>query len=201
MMNGDTTQIPANPYDWINEILIDANTHISPNPLAMILATADKQGRPSSRTVLLKQYDSQGFVFFTNSQSRKGRQLAENPYASLTFYLPVLKKQIQVEGTVRQIADSESDAYWQTRPRESQIGAWASEQSHVIPDDDNFYLRYQQMEERFRDSPSIPRPRHWYGYRVHPERIEIWLEGNHRLHQRFRYTRHNDSWSVSRLFP
>ncbi|MBN2714240.1 MAG: pyridoxamine 5'-phosphate oxidase [Deltaproteobacteria bacterium] len=201
-MNEDVqTQTPKNPSDWVRQILTEAQAKIQPNPWAMILATADKEGKPSSRTVLLKQFDEAGFVFFTNSQSRKGRHLADNPFASLTFYLPTIKKQIQVEGKVAMISPSESDDYWQTRPRESQIGAWASAQSRKIPDDEEFEERYGGFEKRFADSESIPRPAHWNGYRLVPTQIEIWMEGVHRLHRRYSYLRKNGSWCVSRLFP
>ena len=197
----DSQTIFPNPFQLLDEIFSAAKARIVSNPLAMILATADARGNPSSRTVLLKHYDEDGFVFYTNRQSRKGRQLEENPHASLTFYLPQLHRQIQVEGTVSRVSDAESDAYWRTRPRESQIGAWASAQSGEIPPDDSFEARLSEFESRFADEPDVPRPRHWGGYRVHPTRIEFWSEKAHRLHERLCYQRTDNSWSVSKLFP
>ncbi len=201
MTTTDSQKISRNPFQLLDEIFSAAKARIDPNPLAMILATADARGNPSSRTVLLKHYDEDGFVFYTNRQSRKGRQLEENPRASLTFYLPQLHRQIQVEGTVSPVSDSESDAYWRTRPRESQIGAWASAQSRAIPPDDSFEARLCEFKSRFADESSIPRPRHWGGYRVHATRIEFWSEKAHRLHERLCYQRTDSSWSVSKLFP
>lgn len=201
MTDDELQPFPRNPFQLLTDIFTDAEVRVHPNPLAMILATADARGNPSSRTVLLKHFDEDGFVFYTNRQSRKGRQLAENPRASLTFYLPQLQKQIHVEGTVTHVSEEESDAYWRTRPRESQIGAWASAQSREIPPDDSFDARLKEFELKFADETHIPRPRHWGGYRVHPTRIEFWFERTFRLHQRLCYLRTGDSWSVSKLFP
>ena len=201
LTNNLRENIPENPLQLVAQIFSDAEALIDPNPLAMILATADKNGRPSSRTVLLKGYDSSGFVFFTNSQSRKGHQLAENPFASATFYLAPLKKQVHLEGAVEQISAEETDKYWRTRPRESQIGAWASAQSREIPTGDSLAVRTREFTRRFQNDPKIPRPGHWNGYRIIPQRIEIWLEGDHRLHHRICYERQQDSWRVATLFP
>ncbi|MBN2341917.1 MAG: pyridoxamine 5'-phosphate oxidase [Deltaproteobacteria bacterium] len=197
----DVSAIPQDPYELISDIFIEAEKKIPVNPLSVVLATADKRGRPSSRTVLLKQYSRNGFVFFTNSQSRKGRQLDENPYCSLTFHFAALCKQVHVEGKAARIAAADSDSYFASRPRESQIGAWASAQSREIPEGDSPEQRYQEFDERFFHSDNVPRPGHWNGYRVVPERIEIWLEGAHRLHTRFCYTKENAQWRVARLFP
>ncbi|MBN2528131.1 MAG: pyridoxamine 5'-phosphate oxidase [Deltaproteobacteria bacterium] len=193
--------LPQSPFSLVSDILNEAKARIHPNPLAMILATADTSGKPSSRTVLLKKYDETGFVFFTNSQSRKGCQMRDNPFASLTFYLEPLGKQIQVEGSVQLIDPKASDLYWQTRSRESQIGAWASAQSREIPPGDDFKSRYANFKKKFDTVAAIPRPSHWNGYRVSPKRIEIWFEGDHRLHHRICYLKSGESWSVSRLYP
>ena len=201
MMTSAPPAIAESPFPLLHDILGQALALGQPAPLAMILATAGADGKPSSRTVLLKHSDENGFIFFTNRHSRKGRQLLENPYASLTFYLPQLKKQIHAEGPVSQISERESDAYWHTRPRESQIGAWASAQSREIPEDDDFAARVREFESRFADETDIPRPRHWGGYIVQPVRIEFWFEEPHRLHQRLCYVHANGSWSASRLFP
>ena len=193
--------LPQTPFPLVTYILEKAKEHIFPNPLAMVLATADSSGKPSSRTVLLKHFDENGFIFFSNSQSRKGRQIQENPFAGLTFYLGPLGVQIQVEGNVCLIPPHETDKYWQTRPRESQIGAWASAQSRIIPPDDTFEERVRQFHRQFQAESHIPRPNHWNGYGVRPYRIELWFEGDFRLHHRYCYQKQNDSWVINRLFP
>ena len=152
-------------------------------PTAVILATADGAGRPSARTVLLKGVDERGFVFYTNSLSRKGRDLRENPRAALAFFWQTVFEQVQVEGRVEPVSDAESDAYWATRRRESRVGAWASDQSAPLASRDELEARYAEHESRFAGE-SIPRPPHWRGYRVVPERIEFWRPGDHRLNER-----------------
>lgn len=166
---------------------------------AMTLATADASGRPSARMVLLKGADARGFVFYTNRESRKGRELAENPRAALCVHWPSSAQQVRVEGEVELVSDEESDAYFATRPRESQIGAWASNQSEPI-------ASREELEERFRAASRahpgpVPRPPHWGGYRVVPDRIEFWYSREGRLHDRLSYTRDGDSWRVERLCP
>ena len=169
-------------------------------PSAMSLATVDANGQPSIRTVLLRGIDERGFVFFTNSQSRKGTQMAGNPQAALTFYWDAWAEQVHVEGRVEKISDSESDMYWKTRARLSQIGAWASDQSRPLSSRDEFLARVAEIEKRF-DGQDVPRPPHWFGYRVVPHRIELWSGREGRLHERFVYQADGDHWTKQMLYP
>lgn len=169
-------------------------------PNAMTLATVDETGMPSQRTVLLKRFDSRGFTFYTNYHSRKGRELATNAKASLLFPWLILERQIIVQGTVEKTTAEESEEYFLARPRESQIGAWVSEQSKVIPDRDFLTTRLAEFGEKFSDGP-VPLPPHWGGYRVIPETIEFWQGGPARLHDRFLYRREAGGWNIERLSP
>jgi pyridoxamine 5'-phosphate oxidase len=170
-------------------------------PTAMTLATADTQGRPSSRTVLLKDFDSRGFVFYTNLDSRKGKQLAANPWASLTFFWARMERQVQIEGPVEAVAEREADAYWATRPRESQIGAWASRQSETLASRDLLLAEERRITERYAGR-EIPRPPRWSGLRVIPHRIELWKGMPHRLHERVLFTRGRSGvWEKTLLNP
>ena len=166
----------------------------------MILATADAQGRPSTRTVLLKGVDERGFVFYTNANSRKGRDLRENPRGALAFFWQSVFEQVLVEGSIEGVSDVESDAYWTTRRRESRIGAWASDQSAPLASRDELNERYADVERRFADS-EVPRPPHWRGYRVVPDRIEFWRPGDHRMNERDCYERTADGWRRFQLNP
>jgi len=168
---------------------------------AMTLATADRQGRPSARVVLLKGLDERGFVFFTNYNSRKGRELEDNPEAALVFYWPEQERQVCVAGRVSKVPPEESQAYFRSRPRGSQIGAWASDQSSPLKDRTELEQKWQQCEQRFPGS-EIPCPAHWGGYVLSPNRMEFWQGRPNRLHDRFRYTRQSDgSWTIERLSP
>jgi len=169
-------------------------------PNAMTLATVDESGMPSQRTVLLKGFDSSGFTFFTNYQSRKALELAGNAKASLLFPWLTLERQIIVQGTVEKTTEEESLKYFLARPRESQIGAWVSEQSEVIPDRDFLSGRLAEFQEKFGDGP-VPRPPHWGGYRVIPQTVEFWQGGPARLHDRFLYRREASGWQIDRLSP
>ena len=170
-------------------------------PTAVTLATASGAGRPGARTVLLKGVDERGFVFYTNSHSRKGRDLRENPRAALVFFWQTVFEQVQVEGPVEPVSDEESDAYWATRRRESRIGAWASDQSAPLASRDELNARYTEYERRFAGG-DVPRPPHWRGYRVVPERIEFWRPGDHRLNERDCYERTADGgWRKIHLNP
>jgi pyridoxamine 5'-phosphate oxidase len=167
----------------------------------MTLATATPDGRPSARMVLLKQVDENGFVFFTNYQSVKAEQLDVNPYAALVFYWNQLERQVRVEGSVTRTSAQESREYFQTRPRESQIGAWASAQSEIITSRDVLEQRARELESLYLDR-EIDCPEHWGGYRLTPERIEFWKGRIGRLHDRILYQRASDSiWTISRLAP
>ncbi|HEU6449602.1 MAG TPA: pyridoxamine 5'-phosphate oxidase [Verrucomicrobiae bacterium] len=167
---------------------------------AMVLATVDKNGIPSSRTVLLKGVDSRGFVFFTNYDSRKGRELSENPNASLTFYWPELERQVCVAGTVEKISRAESESYFKSRPRGSQLSAWASNQSAAVADRAALEARWHEIERKF--PAEIPLPPNWGGFVLKPQRMEFWQGRPNRLHDRFQFTFQIDgSWKLERLAP
>jgi pyridoxamine 5'-phosphate oxidase len=183
--------------------LDDAERAGVPLPNAMALATADGAGRPSVRHVLLRGLDDRGFSFFTNRESRKGRQLAENPHAALVFLWKLLDRQVNVTGVATFLPDDESDAYFASRPRDARIGAWASVQSAVLPGREELDERVRAFEERFAGA-DVPRPPHWGGYVVRPEAVEFWQGRTHRLHDRFRYTREDAApggWRIERLSP
>jgi len=168
---------------------------------AATLATADKQGRPSARVVLLKGVDERGFVFYTNYESRKGRELGENPQAALVFYWSDQERQVCIAGEASKLPAEESEAYFKTRPRGSQVAAWASEQSAVIPDRAALEEKWAQIETKF-TRQEVPRPPFWGGYRLRPGRIEFWQGRPNRLHDRFCYTRQPDgTWGLERLSP
>ncbi len=169
-------------------------------PTAFTLATADRRGRPSSRVVLLKEADAHGFVFYTNHESRKGKELRQNPWVSLTFYWDGQDDQIRVEGRARPVSSAEADVYWSSRPRESQIGAWASLQSQVLNKRSTFLKRVTDFRKKFRGR-SIPRPPHWSGFRVAPERIEFWKRRPFRLHERICYEKTPRGWRTILLYP
>ncbi|MDQ2936982.1 MAG: pyridoxamine 5'-phosphate oxidase [Acidobacteriota bacterium] len=170
-------------------------------PDAMTLATATRDGKPSARMVLLKHADEQGFVFYTNYLSQKARELDDNPRAALVLYWVQLDRQVRVEGEVERISPAESDEYFETRPRESQIGALASPQSEVIESREILEKRYAELDDFYRDR-SVKRPAHWGGYRLKPERIEFWQNRLGRLHDRILYERQPDrGWSTKRLAP
>jgi len=169
---------------------------------AMVVATADAQGRPSARMVLLKGHDRRGFVFYTNLESRKAQELAANPYAALLFHWKSLRRQIRIEGAVEPVSPAEGDAYFATRSRDSQLGAWASDQSRPLDSRETFEERYRQVAARFEGMP-VPRPPHWSGFRVRPERFEFWTDREHRLHERLLFTPGADGngWQNQLLYP
>lgn len=175
-------------------------------PNAMNLATAGKDGRPSSRMVLLKGLSERGFLFFTNYESRKARELAENPFAALCFYWEQTHRSVRAEGKVEKISREESQAYFDTRPRESRIGAWASPQSREIASRAELEQKVKEMEKKFAGQEQIPVPDHWGGYCLVPEALEFWINGPNRLHDRFQYKKdepNNDQsgWKITRLAP
>lgn len=170
-----------------------------PEPSAMTLATVDAKGRPTTRIVLLKGVDPRGFVFFTNYESRKGRDLAANPVASLTFFWKELERQVRIDGTVEKVSAEESDAYYQTRPLGSRIGAWASPQSRPIDSRAWLEKRWTALSVEHGQTPK--RPPHWGGYRVIPEEMEFWQGRMSRLHDRIVFTRTGSDWKISRLAP
>ena len=182
--------------EWYDEAL---NCGLK-NPTAVTLATADEQARPSARMVLLKGFDAAGFVFYTNNESRKGDQLTTNGHAALCFYWPPLDRQVRVEGPVTGVSDTESDAYFATRPRQAQIGAWASDQSRPLAGRFDLEKRVARFALKFAIG-EVPRPPHWSGFRVAPELIEFWHEGAFRLHDRLIFIREGDGWRTERQFP
>jgi pyridoxamine 5'-phosphate oxidase len=184
------------------ELLDEARAANDPEPTAMTLASADADGRIAARTVLLKAHDERGFVFYTNCDSRKGRELALRPQVALLFHWKTLRNQIQVriEGRAAPVATAEADAYFGSRPRQSQIGAWASLQSETLPRREEFDARIEQFEQRFTGMP-VPRPPHWSGYRVVPDRIEFWYGAEFRLHERYCYECEGGVWRKRMLYP
>jgi pyridoxamine 5'-phosphate oxidase len=181
---------------WFEEALA-ARLH---EPNSMVVATATPDGRPSARVVLLKGFDERGFVFYTNYESRKAREMEENPHAALLFYWGELERQVRVEGTAARVSDAESDAYYVTRPRGSRLGAWASKQSRVVGGRGVLEDRLKKLEQEH-EGEEIPRPPFWGGYRVAPEAFEFWQGRENRLHDRISYRREGDSWKIQRLQP
>lgn len=192
-------QCDSNPIKqfekWLGEA-IEAKVH---EPTAMNLATLNAQGKPSSRVVLLKEVNSQGFVFFTNYQSQKGQALAINPFAALNFFWPELERQVRVEGAVEKLPDVQSDDYFAGRPYTSRIGAWASEQSAVIKSKNTLLAKATLIAAKY--PFNVPRPPHWGGYLVIPEMLEFWQGRPSRLHDRIRYRLENNLWVIERLSP
>jgi len=164
------------------------------------LATADAEGRPSARIVLVRSIDERGFGFFTNYESRKGRELIANPFAALCFHWIALDEQIRVEGRAAQMEPEESDAYFNGRPRGSQLGAWASTQSRVLRAREDLEVQYREVEAQY-EGKSVARPPFWGGFRIVPHRIEFWYGRPDRLHDRIRYERDGDTWRIDRLYP
>ena len=197
----DEKSVDRNPINLFQRWFDGAIASGSRLPDAMTLATATRDGKPSARMVLLKQVDDQGFVFYTNYRSDKARDLEENPHAALVFYWTQLDRQVRVEGSVTRVAAAESDKYFQTRPRESQIGAAASPQSEGVESREVLEKNFREVDELFRDRP-VDRPAHWGGYRLKPERIEFWQNRTGRLHDRILYElQANGSWTITRLAP
>lgn len=196
----DEAEVAADPLSqfalWLTAA-IDAGI---PEPNAMVLGTATAEGLPSARTVLLKGLDERGFVFFTNSRSRKGQELAANPVASLVFPWIVIGRQVTARGTVSRLDAAASDAYFATRPRGSQLAAWASAQSEPLPDRATLDAAMVAVTERFGNGP-VPRPHHWGGFRVEPSEVEFWQGRPNRLHDRLRYVAAGESWLLERLWP
>ncbi|QGR02267.1 pyridoxamine 5'-phosphate oxidase [Ehrlichia ruminantium] len=194
--------IEKNPIDffnlWYKEVL---KVHCK-EPTAMVLATCGKNLKPSARVVLLKQHSDRGFVFFTNMNSRKGKDISENPFVSLVFDWRHISKQVRVEGVIEALLPEDSDKYYATRLRGSQISACCSKQSSILEDREEFITSMKKMEVEFMGKP-IPRPSYWIGLRVIPMLMEFWQEGVDRIHTRYQYTRPNDAheWSVVELYP
>lgn len=196
----DENSVASNPFvqfaAWMTEAL---EAKVS-EPSAMTLATVDADGRPSARIVLLKGFDDGGFTFFTNYESRKGRELSASPSCALHFFWPDLERQVHIEGQAERLPREESEAYFRTRPEESRIGAWASKQSTTLSSREELEARFQELLSEFKDK-DIPLPPTWGGFRVAPVRFEFWQGRPSRLHDRIRYTSTADSWIIERLSP
>ena len=190
----------ADPHQLFEEWFALAVASEPNDPNAMALATADASGRPSLRMVLLKGHDQRGFVFYTNQDSRKGAELEANRQAALLFHWKSLRRQVRIEGPVSFVGEDEADAYFATRSRDSQLGAWASDQSRPLDRRETFEARYEEIRRRF-DGTSVPRPPRWSGFRVAPERIEFWTDRAHRLHERRLFSRTASGWDEGLLYP
>ena len=194
------SDVHANPISQFGQWWEDALTSKIEEVNAMTLSTVNAGGRPSARIVLLKGFDHNGFVFFTNYESEKGIHLSINPYASLVFFWKELERQVRIEGACEKVSEEESDLYFHSRPLGSQLGAWASPQSRVIEDRKDLEDNFKILEGRF-TTEDIPRPPHWGGFRVIPEKIEFWQGRSSRLHDRIVYTKSEEDWSIVRLAP
>jgi pyridoxamine 5'-phosphate oxidase len=202
----DETDLATHPMDqfarWFKQAAQAAVQGMVYEPNAMIVSTADADGRPSSRTVLMKGYDEHGFVFYTNYDSRKARELAVNPYVSLLFPWHAVGRQVIVTGVARRTGRDETAAYFRTRPHGSQLGAWASAQSTVIPSRTGLDAAYEELTTRYPEGEQVPVPPHWGGFRIAPRTVEFWQGRSNRLHDRLRYTAEPDgTWHVERLSP
>jgi pyridoxamine 5'-phosphate oxidase len=189
-----------NPFARFGRWLSQAEAREPNDPNAMILATASRDGKPAARTVLLKAWDRTGFVFYTNLESRKSLEIKENPYASLLFYWKTLHRQVRIEGALSLVADEEADAYYATRPRQSRLGAWASEQSRLLPSREVFEARLAEFAAKY-PGEDIPRPAHWSGWRLKPGYFEFWQDIEFRLHDRTTYTATDNGWAIGKLYP
>lgn len=197
----DSDSVHHNPIEQFGQWFNEALAAKLPEPTAMHLATVNAHGRPSARIVLLKGIEDSKFIFFTNYQSNKGKELDENPVCALTFFWPELERQVRIEGVVARIDTARSDAYFQSRPRGSQIGAWSSPQSAPIKNRQILEQRVKEIEKRFEHQDPLPRPQQWGGYEVDPILVEFWQGRPSRLHDRILYTKTDNGWKISRLAP
>lgn len=199
-MNASADPLYREAIQRFEEVYARARETDLKEPTACTLATVDAEGQPSSRYVLLKGFDLEGFVFYTNFNSRKGRELLANPRAALCFFWDTLYEQVRIEGKARPVTDAEADSYWATRPRESQIGAWASRQSEPLDARAALEARYEETTRRYQGK-TVPRPPHWSGFRLAPDMIEFWRGIAYRLHERTCYRRQGQAWTVTLFNP
>ncbi|VWX60091.1 pyridoxamine 5'-phosphate oxidase [Sphingorhabdus sp. 109] len=190
----------TDPFSLFESWYAEARTTELNDSNAMTIATTDASGQPSARMVLLKGHGPDGFVFYTNQQSRKAGDIAENPKGAILFHWKSLRRQIRIEGHIATVADSLADAYFATRSRDSQLGAWASDQSRPLSDRATFEARFAEMTKRF-EGGDVPRPPHWSGYCLTPVRFEFWQDRAHRLHERLTFVRDGDNWTEGLLYP
>jgi len=190
----------SEPYGLFRTWFADATAQEPGLAEAMSLATATPDGKPSLRLVLLKDVNADGFVFYTNAESRKGQEIAANPAAAICFHWKALGRQVRAEGTLTQVTPGEADAYWESRPRQSQIAAWASEQSRNLPSRDVLQTRVEEFDAKFAGQP-VPRPAQWTGFRLAPTTVEFWHDVRNRLHDRLVFHRQDAGWRTERLYP
>ena len=188
------------PFSLFDQWYAEARASEINDSNAMTIATADARGRPSARMVLLKGHGPDGFVFYTNKQSHKAADIAANPQAAILFHWKSLRRQVRIEGCISSVPDTTADRYFATRSRDSQLGAWASEQSRPLDSRETFEARYEEMTARFAGG-DVPRPPHWSGYRLVPSRIEFWVDRRDRLHERYIYDRDGSGWARSMQYP
>ena len=190
-----------NPIDLFEKWFSKAKETEINDPNALALATSDNKNQPSVRMVLLKGLSKKGFVFFTNFNSKKGRELKNNQRASMCFHWKSLRRQVRIIGLVEKVKDQEADEYFYSRPYKNKIGAWASSQSEVMDKKQTFLSKINEFEKKYPDENSVPRPSHWSGWRVLPKEIEFWVEGEGRIHERLNYIKENDKWKKEILYP
>lgn len=195
------TDVHPNPFEQFKTWFDQALAAQLPEPNAMTIATATTDGKPYARIVLLKDYDERGFVFYTNYESHKGQQLVQNPWGAIAFWWAQLERQVRIQGRVEKVSEVEADAYFQSRPKGSQLGAWASNQSQVIDSREVLERRLEELKKEY-ENKAVPRPPHWGGFRVIPDEMEFWQGRKSRLHDRLLYRRSEDStWEIQRLSP
>ena len=190
------------PFELFEKWFVEAKKKEINDPNALALGTASKEGIPSVRMVLLKGFDKNGFVFYTNLNSQKGNEIKDNPNATMCFHWKSLLRQIRIVGTLKQVNDKIADDYYNTRSYESRIGAWASKQSNILKDRDELLDTLKDFKKKYSDEDNVPRPKHWSGWTLKPSSIEFWLDGDNRIHERLKYTLDkNDNWIKNLLSP